>query len=237
MSVIRRVVDRLRREESGFTLIELLVACSVGTIVLLATFMMLDTSVTLTGKVTDRVDRTSRGRVAMETITRQLRSQVCPAAGVPALIDAQDYSVKFYAFTKQGQFIPDQVELAWDTNTNSIVKRTWVGTTASPNTTWASTANSSTVLTDVKPVFVSGSSGPRGPVFRYYLAGSSTPLTTPLSAANLKAASKVDVRFMTYPLGRGATGASSNVTTLQSEAFSRTADPNGLNGTTSPECA
>ena len=232
--MIRRVAQRLRREQSGFTLIEMLVACTVGTLVLLATFMMLDSSVTLTGKVTDRVDRTSRSRVAMEDITRKLRSQVCPAAGVPALIDAQDYSVKFYAFTKQGQFVPDQVELAWDTNTNSIVQRTWAGSGTSPYTTWATTPTSSTVLTDVLPTYVSGTSGPRGPVFRYYLSGSTTPLTTPLSTADLKAASKVDVRFMTYPTGRGGSGTS---TTLQSEAFARTADPNGQNGTTSPECA
>ena len=41
---------RLRSEESGFTLVELLVSCSIGTIVLLASFMMLDSSVVLTGK-------------------------------------------------------------------------------------------------------------------------------------------------------------------------------------------
>jgi prepilin-type N-terminal cleavage/methylation domain-containing protein len=232
--MIRRVLRRLRSEQSGFTLVELLVACTVGSLVLLATFMMLDSSVVLTGRVTDRVDRTARSRTAMEAITRKLRSQVCAAAGVPALIDAQDYSVKFYAFTKAGAFVPDQVELAWDTNTNSIVQRTWAGTGAAPYTTFASTPATSTVLTDVLPPFVSGNSGPRGPIFRYYVSGSSTPLSTPLSTANLKAASKVDITFMTYPLGRGGNGSS---TTLQSEAFARTADPNAQYGTTSPECA
>jgi prepilin-type N-terminal cleavage/methylation domain-containing protein len=232
--MIRRFTTRLRREESGFTLPELLVACLIGTLVLMATFMMLDSSVVLTGKVTDRVDRTQRARVAMELVTRKLRSQVCPAAGVPALIDAQDYSVKFYAFLGTGSFVPDQVELAWDTNTNSIVQRTWAGSGAPPYTTWATAPTTTTVLTDVRPTFVSGQSGPRGPVFRYYLGGSSSALGTPLAAANLKAASKVDISFMTYPSGRNATGTS---TTLQSEAFSRTADPNGLSGSTAPECA
>lgn len=232
--MIRQVFNRLRREEGGFTLVELLVACIVGTIVLLATFMMLDTSVVQTGKVTDRVDRTQRARTAMERITRNLRSQVCPVAGVPAIIAAQDYSVKFYAFMGSGQLVPDQVEIAWDTNTNSIVQRTWTGTTPEPNTTFAATPKTSTLLTDVRPTFVSGQSGPRGPVFRYYLGGSATPLTTPLSAANLNAMSKVDIRFMTYPQNRNAAGTS---TTLQSEVFSRTSDPNALSGTTAPECA
>ena len=232
--MIRRVLDRIRSEESGFTLVELLVACIVGTIVLLASFMMLDSSVVLTGKVTDRVDRTQRARVAMEQIVRTLRSQVCPAAGVPALIDAQDYSVRFYSFMGKGQFVPDQLELAWDTNTNSIVQRKWAGSGASPYTTWPANPTSTTILSDVRPNFVSGQSGPRGPVFRYYLGGSSTPLTTPLAAPNLKASSKVDIQFMTYPTGRNATGTS---TTLQSEVFARTADPNGLSGSTAPECA
>jgi hypothetical protein len=190
--------------------------------------------VRLTGKVTDRVDRTQRARLAMEQITRKLRSQVCPAAGQAALIDAQDYSVRFYSFMGTGAFVPDILQLSWDTNTNTIVESKWAGTGTAPNTTWALTPTTRTLLTDVRPTFSpAGQTSTRGPVFKYYLSNSSTTLATPLSTANLKAASKTGVGFMTYPV----TGNNTSATTLQSEVFTRTADPNGLTGSTAPECA
>jgi prepilin-type N-terminal cleavage/methylation domain-containing protein len=225
------VIARLRQDESGFTLVELLVACTIGTIVLLATFMTLDSSIVLTGKVTDRIDRTQRSRTAMEAITRKLRSQVCPAAGQPALISADDYSVKFYSFLGTRPFVPDIREFSWDTNTNSIIEKKWVGSGTAPGTTWAATPTSSTVLNEVKPTFVSGTSGPRGPVFRYYAGGSATPLTTPLSAADLAAASRISLAFMTYAQSRNFTGPAA---TMQNDVFVRTSDPNA--STTAPDC-
>ena len=228
----RSLLHRLRRDQSGFTLPELLVAMPIGIIVLLATFFTLDSSIVLTGKVTERVDRTQRARTAMEDITRKLRSQVCPSVGQPALISADDYSVKFYTFLGKRPFVPDIREIAWDTNTNSIVERKWAGTGASPNTTWATTPTSRTVLSDVKPTFVTGNSGPRGPVFKYYLGSSQTPLTAPLSSANLAATSRIGLSFMTYAQSRNTTGTAA---TMQNDVFVRTADPNS--SSTAPDCA
>jgi prepilin-type N-terminal cleavage/methylation domain-containing protein len=232
---MRRLARRLRHDQGGFTIIELLVACVVGSLVLLATFAMLDSSVKLTGKVTDRVDRTQRARLAMELITRKLRSQVCPSAGQSSLIDAQDYSVRFYSFMGTGAFVPDILEIKWDTNTNSIVESKWAGTGTAPNTTWAATPTTLTLLSDVRPTFSpAGQTNTRGPVFRYYLGDAGTALATPLSAANLKASSKIGVGFMTYASTGSGSGTS---TTLQGDVFARTADPNGVSGTTAPECA
>ena len=228
------MIARLRREESGFTLVELLVSCSIGTIVLLATFMMLDSSVVLTGKVTDRVDRTQRSRVAMEDITRKLRSQVCPAAGQPSIVSADDYSVRFYSFMGTRPYVPDIREISWDTNTNSIIEKKWAGTGTAPSTTWAATPTTRTLITDVKPTFVSGSTGPRGPVFRYYLPGAATPLTTPLSATDGAATTKISLAFMTYAQSKNLTGPA---TTIQNEIFVRTSDPNATSGSTAPDCA
>jgi type II secretory pathway pseudopilin PulG len=226
-----RVLDRLRREESGFTLVELLVACSLGTVILLATFMMLDSSVVLTGKVTDRVDRTARSRVAMEQITRELRSQVCPAAGVPAVISGQDYSVRFYSYmgAPGGSFVPDIREIAWDTNTNSITDKLYTGSGASPYTTWPATPSQTrTILTDAKPPPANA------PVFAYYATGATTPFASPLSATNAAATSKVTINFMTYAQSHNTSGPS---ITLQNEVFARTTDPNGSSGSTAPDCA
>ena len=207
---------------------ELLAACGIGTIILLASFMLLDTSVVLSGKVSDRVDRTQRARLAMEQITRELRSQVCPGAGTPALVDGQGTSVTFYAFMGSGAFVPDKFQILWDSSSNSIIENKWAGSGAAPNTTWAATPTQRTLLTDVKP------SPPTGPMFAYYVSGGASPLATPLSVANLTATSKIAVTFMTYASGRNATGSS---VTLQSEVFARTADPSGTTGSTAPECA
>jgi prepilin-type N-terminal cleavage/methylation domain-containing protein len=229
---VRSLLTRLRRDERGFTLPELLVALPIGIIVLLATFFTLDSSVVLTGKVTQRVDRTQRSRNAMEEITRKLRSQVCPAAGTPAIISADDYSVRFYSFLGTRPFVPDIREIAWDTNTNTIVERKWAGSGTAPNTTWAATPTTRTVLTDVKPTFVTGNSGPRGPIFKYYLGSSQTPLTTPLSAANLAATSRIGLSFMTYAQSTNFSGPAE---TMQNDVFVRTADPNS--SSTNPDCA
>jgi prepilin-type N-terminal cleavage/methylation domain-containing protein len=229
VSRVRRLIGRLRGEQSGFTLIELLVGCTIGTIVLMATFMMLDSSVVLTGKVTDRVDRTQRARLAMETITRELRSQVCPAAGVPAIVDGTQYSVKFYYFTGTRPFVPDMREIAWDTNTNSIVERVWTGTGASPNTTWPSTPSyTRTLIADVKPP------PSNAPMFEFYSVAATSPFAVPLVAPNQAATSRIRIKFLTYSANRNTTGASM---VLQSEVLSRTVDPNGVVTGPNPECA
>ena len=225
---MRRILSRLRREESGFTLVELIVACGVGTVILLASFMMLDSSVILTGKVTDRVDRTQRARLAMEQITRELRSQVCPRVGTPALVDGQNYSVKFYSYMSTGSFVPDIREISWDTNTNSIIERRWAGSGTAPNTTWNGTPTTRTLLDDVKPP------PSNAPMFTYHATGTSAASAVPLSAADLAATSKITVKFVTYAAGRNATGTS---TTLENEVFVRTANPSAGSGLTSPECA
>jgi Flp pilus assembly pilin Flp len=224
-----RVLDRLRREESGFTLVELMVACLVGTVILLASFYTLDSSVLLTGKVTDRVDRTQRSRVAMELITRELRSQVCPNAGTPAIVDGQNYSVKFYSYMGSGSFVPDIREIAWDTNTNSITEKLYQGTGASPNTTWPTTPTTTrTLLGDVKPP------PSNAPMFTFYSSGTGSALAVPLSATDASNTTKVTINFMTYAQGHNATGPSLSIS---SEVFVRTADPNATTGTTAPQCA
>ena len=67
--------------------------------------------------------------------------------------------MKFYSFLGTRPFVPDIREIAWDTNTNTIVERTWAGSGTAPSTTWAASPTTSTLLTDVKPTFLSGTSG------------------------------------------------------------------------------
>ena len=87
---------RRARSQSGHTLMELVVAMAIGMGILLIAFHLLDRSLGLTREVSDRVDAVQRGRLAMDTMTRQLRSQVCLGANA-ALVDASADSVTFYS--------------------------------------------------------------------------------------------------------------------------------------------
>ena len=87
---------RLHSDESGFTLPELLTSMVIGMVVLLAAFMLLDRAVSTSSEVSDRQDSAQRGRLAMEVVSRELRSQVCLGDGQP-ITAGNDTSVTFYA--------------------------------------------------------------------------------------------------------------------------------------------
>ena len=65
------------REETGATLIEVLTAVTIGTIVFAAILTMLESTVRHNTGVLSRTDAMQRGRLAMDMITQELRSQVC----------------------------------------------------------------------------------------------------------------------------------------------------------------
>ena len=65
------------RAQGGFTLPELMVAMMISLMTLLGVFAVLDTSIRQSNAVAGRVNATQRARITMDTITRQLRSQVC----------------------------------------------------------------------------------------------------------------------------------------------------------------
>ena len=87
---MRRLLDRIRREERGFTLVELLVATSLGTVVLLAAGVLSTSMLNAQTRISDRSEAIARGRTAMEQIVQQLRSQVCLGPGYPSITYADD---------------------------------------------------------------------------------------------------------------------------------------------------
>ena len=227
----------LLRRERGFTLIEMLGAATVGSVVMLATFSLLDTSLKQSSSVNGRIDSTQRGRVAMEAMTRELRSQVCfsPNGGVTpavALTYADPYKIIFYAFQGSGTFRPDRRTLWWDTNTDSI-KETVEPGVGTPVTSFG-TGTTRTILTNVKPP-PNGSTS--GPVFTYTRTNGTALSATPLSAANLPLVGVINIGFKANT-GVAESGQSSNTyTSYQSQVFVRTSDPNGLGGSTDPDCS
>src|SRR4051812_36170964 len=105
------------RSEDGFTIVELLTAMVIGIVVLFAALTVLDTSISVTGRVTSRVDALQRGRTAMDLMIRDLRSQVCVgiltnastgATGTDdSLIGGSDTSVDFYTDLGDGSKLTD----------------------------------------------------------------------------------------------------------------------------------
>jgi prepilin-type N-terminal cleavage/methylation domain-containing protein len=227
------VITRLRAER-GFTLVELLIALSVGSVVLLATFSMLDGSVVLTGRTQKRVDATERGRLAMELVTRELRSQVCPSTTTPSIVGggasaSDQYKVNFWMFTGTGAFAPERHEIAWDTNTNSITDTAYnqAGTQL----------RSRRLLTTVIP------SATNAPIFTYYKWGATgvdmaNPLPVPLSATDAAKVVLVQVSFKAQPNLNGVSPATAppESQVFTDQAFLRTADPNDSKGPQAPLC-
>jgi prepilin-type N-terminal cleavage/methylation domain-containing protein len=219
---------RRLREQDGFTLPELLVAITVAMVVSLAAFSLIEFVMKQTGQATGRIDATQRGRIAMETITRQLRSQVCLPSGTPSMVnrtsnvsDADD--VSFFVDFHDGSdpaIAPDLHTVSFDAANRQIVESDIVGgKNANPvvDLPYTGTPVKKTLLTDVVAL-------PDGtPVFRYY-AFDGTALPSPVTAANLKKIAQIKIAFMALP-SRGKPTDRGTVV-FQDQIFVRAVDPN-----------
>ena len=87
------------------TLMELMTAITIGMIVMFAMFALLDNTVRMNTNAMAKTDAMQRGRLAMDTMTQELRSQVCldnlagPAI-VPNVTDST--TVEFYSDFSSG---------------------------------------------------------------------------------------------------------------------------------------
>jgi len=219
---------RRLRAHDGFTLPELLVAMTIAMVVSLAAFSLIEFVMKQTGQATGRIDATQRGRIAMETITRQLRSQVCLPSGTPSMVnrpgnvtDADDIS--FFVDFRDGSdptLAPDLHTLSFDAANKRIVESDIAGgKNLNPVTDlpYNGTPASKTILTDVV-------APPDGtPVFRYY-AYDGTAIPLPISAANLKKIAQIKIAFMALPSRGKATDRGTVL--FQDQIFVRDVDPN-----------
>lgn len=226
-----------RRDERGMTIIELVVAMAIGTIVLMTAFTFLDHAFASNREISDRADASQRGRIAMERIIRQLRSQVClntvPNV-TPAIRAGDDNSISLVVDLGDGSTNPELHTITYDPAAKTITEYDYAGIGTVPNLTFAAApTNTQQLLTNVVP-----EAG--APIFSYSAIdssanaapGATTPLSTPLGANDLANAAKVDVAFVARP-----TGASDNsrATTLEDSVFARSDDPN--TPTAGPTCA
>lgn len=234
------VTSRLAQERGSF-LIEFLVAISMGMILLFAAFTLLETTLTQTGSVRDRVDATQRGRLAMDTITRQLRSQVCLDSKTAAVTEATPDRVSFYVDLTDGSSAtapPALHTLTFDPAARTIAELAYTGTrNASGVVSYSSTPTRRTFLSDVQR---DGST----PVFSYFAFDAPAPPATPtptlalaatprLSDGDRERVARIAVSFDALP--SRAKAATPNSLVLRDDVFVRSADPD--NAAPTPTCA
>jgi prepilin-type N-terminal cleavage/methylation domain-containing protein len=238
MSLTRRLIHRAQRrlaDQRGFSLTELLVAITIGMVVLMAAWMVLDRTITASGQIADRSEALQRGRQAMLLITRQLRSQVCVGTATP-IVEATDLKVTFYADMTDGTPANPikKRTLEYNTGTDTINESVASSSGTYPSLSFG-TATPAPLLTKVDQI-MDGSTA--RPIFRYYgyqtgtTNGTLVQLSAPLSGADLKRVAVIKVGFRSFadrPISND-----SDSTVLEDDVYTRTAVPTELQG--QPEC-
>jgi prepilin-type N-terminal cleavage/methylation domain-containing protein len=122
------------RQEQGFTPVELLVVLFIGSIVMAGVAGLVQVVVRQSSGVVSKTDASQRGRLAMDQITRALRSQVCldlgSASARPALEAADRNSVTFFTDLSDGSRPPVRRQLSYDAANRQIIEREFVATSA-----------------------------------------------------------------------------------------------------------
>lgn len=224
-------MTRLPRGQGGFTLVELMIGLSIGLLVVLGGLDILDSTLRISRTTQARVDSAQRGRTAMETLTRELRSQVCLSAAAPALTTATSSNVIFYVNLGQVDAVPERHEIAL--SGGDVILRRWVGTGTPPSMTWPGTPTSTRTL--LENVSTYGGT----PFLRYYAWQNGNPvlpttlLPAPLTTANLAKPVKISLSFRTHA-NRDFRNNAQAYTDLQGSVFVRAADP--VDTTSGPRC-
>jgi Tfp pilus assembly protein PilW len=211
------------RDESGWTLIELLMAMTIGVVVLFACFMLVDAAAPLAQKTQDRVDAAQRGRLAMEIIGAELRSQVCMPGAVPPIMPtvSDGSNVWFYGNNQDQDSLPQKHHI-------------YIQGTVLKEDSWQGTGSVSNVIFPAMPTQTRVLLGPVGlvtgvPLFRFYGFDANLPasvnqsIVAPVSVADSRRVVQVNVSFIARPTK--ATAASGRDSTFQQAVFFRTADP------------
>lgn len=203
MPVTRR---SLIRGERGFTLIETLVAILTGVIVTGATFSILDISLSQSARIADRVSADQRGRIAMEKILLELHSSCVSIGANPIQTGGESTTIKFLSQTGSEPSFATMTKHELYLKEGTLKDASYQSTGGTEATKWTfpgAPTSTTTLLTGV-----SQSAEGVTPVFEYFkyeIAGakkgqlSTTPLPTPLSAADAKATAKVTISFTTTP--------------------------------------
>jgi hypothetical protein len=214
-----RVVSRLR-QEAGMTLMELMTAISIGMVVLLGMFALLDGSVRMNTNVMSKTDAMQRGRIALDVLTQELRSQVClPNLAAPAVVPdvTTANTVVFYSDFSEGDgtVAPTKRRLSYDPATGNITTAVYRvnGAIVEPRPGDFPGAPSETLLRLESAGLQVDSDDRPVPFLRYYAyewvevaGGTPRPeatleLTPPIDANEARRVARIDVSVVANPLG------------------------------------
>jgi type II secretory pathway pseudopilin PulG len=228
------MIARLRRQD-GFTLPELLITISMSMIIALAAFGLLETAIKRTGETQARVEATQRGRQALDVMTRQLRSQVCLSATVPAMVEASPLKAVFYVdLTDGSKPLAERVEkreLIYESAKNRIIERAFVAIPGQNPTVFpASPTRTKVLLEHATP----GRWNPAvsDTVFRYYAFGTSTPpqpnveLVNPADTTALGRIARIEIAYVSNAGKPNAANPPRGSMDLHDQVYLRAADPN-----------
>jgi prepilin-type N-terminal cleavage/methylation domain-containing protein len=234
--MIRRL-RQLHADQSGFTLPELISAMVVGLIVLMAAFMLLDHATSVSNEISDRQDAVQRGRRAMETITRTLRSQVCLGETTEPITAGNDNGVTFYANLTTNTDTAQRRMIAYDPATGKITENIYDGTGTYPDLVFPTTPTSQRLLLESVGQMKEGAV--TQPIFRFFTfkiggaPGDLELLPVPLSSTDVSRVVMVKVAFFAKPINK-AVVKNRDATSLQSDIYVRLADP--TRPTEGPRC-
>jgi prepilin-type N-terminal cleavage/methylation domain-containing protein len=215
------------RSQAGFTLIELLVAMVIGMFTILAAFALIDATMSGTARVTARTEANQRGRLALDDMTRALRSEVCVNGDAP-IVSADANQITFTTDLSDTK-ISDKRTFSFDPATRTISQGIATGSGVEPNRTFSGTFNTTTLLADVV-------ADPSLPVFSYWAdvpgtgGSQQTQLTTlPLPVTDLERVARIDITFVARPTAAAQTPAWSS--TFEDSVTLRAVDGNTANPT------
>lgn len=212
------------------TLIEVVVSLSIGLIVLMAGFMLLDRATVASTEIADRQEAVQTGRQAMELMTRALRSQVCLGESAEPISYGDGGTVAFYSDLSDGSKNIERRTLAYEPpaggSPGRLVETVEPGVGTYPDLEFGASSTTRELLASAGQVTAGGVTEP---VFSYfaYQAGSPTgdmdELTTPLSASDASRTVMVRIEFVAMPDRVDPDGR--NDTTFQDNVYVRIADP------------
>jgi prepilin-type N-terminal cleavage/methylation domain-containing protein len=211
------------RGERGMTLVELVVAMMIGTIVIAGAMTALTKAFMVQKEAQDRTDATQRGRLALESMTRSLRSQVCMGTPRTAIKAADNNSVSYTADLSGGATLPDKYTLTYDPTAKTITEYMYDGSGTYPTLVFPSTPTRTRLL--LTNVVASGTA----PIFAYYalaagVDGANTQISpVPLSDPDLSRVARVAINFTTRPAGKASDD--KRATAFSDDVYVRSSDP------------
>jgi prepilin-type N-terminal cleavage/methylation domain-containing protein len=209
------------RSQAGFTVVEVLVASVVLAVVAAGAMTFVQVLLRQSRGVVERTDAMQRGRIALDQMTRSLRSQVCLNEDTEGLIAGNADEVTFYADYSDGTRPPERRTLKYDPTTRRLTETTVAGT--GPLTGPISFTSPARTRRLLDGVTRDGST----PVFQYFAYGTGTPrlpnvpLPAPLSTTDLGNAARVQLTFQV-----GSSRDAKFATRLEDDVLLRNTDPN-----------